>query len=445
MQKQPSTPLIWRWHLYAGLIISPFLIILSITGAIYLFKFDIEEYIYKDYYQVEPAETRLPPSDLVNTALNTVGGGEVTRYRPGENENRSVEVGVMDNNGASLTVFLNPYTRTVLGVINDDTRPMELLADAHSELMAGTLGDRLVELVASWTIIMILSGLYLWFPKSREKLKGVFTFRFNKGNRVRWRDLHAVSGFWLSGGILFFILSGMLWTGFWGNGVQQLTTASGYGYPPSIWTGPEPESDTVTKEIADVSWAAEQLPVAESDMVSGLEQASINDIADVAEATGIHPSYDIFYPGSDTGVFTLSTFPQRAQDEATIHIDQYAGNVLTDYRYDNYGPLGKFMALAITIHKGLQFGIWNQIFGVIICIGLIGMVITGFWMWIKRRPKDHMGAPKSKSILHFKVPLIILIGLGIIFPLVGLSLIFIFLLDRLVIRRVPKLNKFIYG
>ncbi|MFD2830929.1 PepSY-associated TM helix domain-containing protein [Corticicoccus populi] len=444
MKKKSIHPLIWRWHLYAGLIISPFLIILAVTGAIYLFKHDIEAYIYKDYYQVEEGGERLNPSDLVNTAVNTAGGGDVTRYRPGEDPSRSVEVGLIDNNGDALTIFINPYTREVLGTINDNTRPMDIIERVHGELSAGTIGDRIVELIACWTIIMILSGLYLWFPKTKEKIKGVFTFRLNKGNRVRWRDLHAVSGFWFSLSLLFFLLSGLLWTGFWGNGVQQLVTASGSGYPPSIWVGDAPESDIVTEDVADVSWAAEQLPVADSEMISGYRQASINDIAETAESTGIHPSYDIFYPAGETGVFTLSTFPDRAQDEATVHIDQYSNSVIADYRYDHYGPIGKFFALGITIHKGLQFGLINQLFGLVICIGLIGMVATGFWMWWKRKPKGRMGAPKSESIVRHKGILFTLIVLGLIFPLVGVSLIIIWLINIFIIRKNETLRNFFY-
>lgn len=438
--KKQLQPLIWRWHLFAGLILAPFLIIIAVTGAIYLFRVDIEEYIYKDYYNIEAESEQLPPSELAFTAVNNIGGGDVIRYRPGEDDTRSTEVGITNDSGDSITVFMNPYNREVLGVINDSTRPMEILAALHSELMAGTFGDRIVELVACWTIIMLISGFFLWFPKTKEKIKGVFTIRLNKSKRITRRDLHAVPAFWISGGLLFFLLSGMLWTGFWGNGVQQLVTASGSGYPPSIWAGSAPNSETVAEDIADVSWAAEQMPVADSDSSSGFTQISIDDVVATAERTNIHSSYDIFYPSSSEGVFTLSVFPPQAQDEATIHIDQYTGSVVADYRYDNYGPLGKVMALAITIHKGLEFGLLNQLFGVLICIGLIGMVITGVYMWWKRKPEGYSGAPKAKSITEFKGVFITLIILGIIFPLVGVSLIILFLTERFIIRKNDKLR-----
>ena len=79
-----------------------------------------------------------------------------------------------------------------------------------------------------------------------------------------------------------------------------------------------------------------------------------------------------------------SLFLPRAQDEATIHLDQYTGAVLADYRYDNYGFMGKLIALGITLHKGTQFGFINQLMGLIICIGIAGIAISGSLLWWKK-------------------------------------------------------------
>ncbi|CAD2071257.1 PepSY-associated TM helix domain-containing protein [Jeotgalicoccus meleagridis] len=441
--KKKAYPIVWRWHLFAGIIIAPFLIFLAVTGALYLFKADIEEYIYKDYYYVEDGGDKLPASDLAFTAEGYAGGGDVVRYRPGEDANRSVEVGISQEDGTSLTVFINPYNRQVLGMIDDDKRPMAILELLHGELKMGTFGDRIVELVACWTIIMIISGLFLWYPRAKEKIKGVFTLRLKKPGRLRRRDLHAVPAFWLSGGLLFFLFSGLLWTGFWGNGVQSLVTASGAGYPPSIWVGPAPESDTLTEDIADVSWVAEKLPVQNSDADSGFKQVSIDDVLETINTLDVDPNYDVFYPSSKEGVFTLSVFPDQASNEATIHIDQYTADVIADYRYDNYGILGKVMATMITIHKGHEFGLLNQALGLLICLGLIFMVITGFYLWWKRKPQNNSGAPKAVSILEYKRILIVLIILGLIFPLVGISLLVVFLLDRFILRRFETLRKWL--
>ncbi|TVT26957.1 PepSY domain-containing protein [Salinicoccus cyprini] len=432
----------WRWHFYAGIIITPILLLLAITGSVYLFKYDIEAALYKDYYQVEATGERLAPEEQVNIAQNEIEGS-VTRYRPGEDPERSAEVAIATEDGTSYTVFVDPYEGTVLGILNDDRRIMDIIEKVHGELMAGTVGDRIVELAACWTIIMIITGLYLWFPRKAKDISGILLPRLKQGRKIMIRDLHAVTGFWWSGGLLLFLLTGMLWTGLWGNSVQNITTMSGAGYPPSIWIGPAPESGVKTEEIADVSWAAEDLPAPRSENLSGRLPVSINDIVASAEEMGVHPTYDIFYPSGETGVFTLSTFPNQAQDEATVHIDQYSGVTLADYRFQDYGFIGKVMALGITTHKGLQFGLINQLFGLVICLGLISMIITGFWMWLKRKPQGNTGAPASDRLIHHKVPFIILIVLAIFFPLVGISLIAVFLFDLLIVQRVPMLRKWL--
>ncbi|MFC3419226.1 PepSY-associated TM helix domain-containing protein [Salinicoccus hispanicus] len=433
---------IWRWHFYAGIIITPILLILAFTGAVYLFKYDIEAALYKDYYQVEAVGDPLTPEEQVDIAQNEIDGS-VTRYRPGEGPERSAEVAITTEDGTSYTVFVDPYDGTALGVLNDDRRVMDIIEKVHGELMAGTVGDRLVELVACWTIIMIITGIYLWFPRKAKDFRGILIPRLKQGTKILIRDLHAVTGFWWSGGLIFFLLTGLLWTGFWGNGVQNITTMSGAGYPPSIWIGPAPESDVKTEEVADVSWAAENLPAPTSEILSGRLPVSINDVVNRAQEIEVHPTYDVFYPASEEGVFTLSTFPDQAQDEATVHIDQYSGITLADYRFVDYGILGKIMALGITIHKGLQFGLINQLFGLAICLGLIAMIITGFWMWLRRKPKDSTGAPASDRLINHKVPFFILIVLSLIFPLVGLSLIAVFLIDLLILQRIPKVRKWL--
>ncbi|WP_265182115.1 PepSY domain-containing protein [Geomicrobium sp. JCM 19055] len=160
--------LIWRWHLYAGLILVPFLLILAITGGIYLFKWDIEKALYADYYEVQQEGASLTTEDQVSIVEDATGD-EVVRYRPGEHRERSAEVGIVDENGESITIYINPYNGEILGSLVDSNRVMDRLAELHSELMAGTIGDRIVELVACWTIIMIVSGLYLWLPRKKRQ------------------------------------------------------------------------------------------------------------------------------------------------------------------------------------------------------------------------------------------------------------------------------------
>lgn len=434
---------VWRWHFYAGIIFAPFLIILAITGSIYLFKPQIEQVLYQDYYEVTPQGERITAAELIEEVKRLYPDAVVTTYRPGENAERSSEVGIISNN-ESLTVFMNPYTGKSLGELNNEDRIMDKIEEFHGELMAGMIGDRIVELAACWAIVLIVTGLFLWLPRKRKDLSGVLYPRLNKGKKIFRRDLHAVPAFWITAGMLFLIMTGLPWSGLWGNQFQTIVTNSGAGYPPSVWIGDAPESIVKTKDIADVPWAAENLEVPKSD-IQGFVPISIDDVVDIADQEGMHPSYTVIFPSEKEGVFTLSAFPPRAQDEATIHIDQYSGAVLADYRYDNYGLIGKIVAWGITLHKGTQFGFINQIISLLICLGIILVAVSGFYLWWKRKPKKGLGAPKAISAKKMKLFLIMMIILGIVFPLVGLSLLVVFAIDWLIIKRIPKVRSFLNG
>lgn len=432
---------IWRWHFYAGIIFAPILVLLAVTGSVYLFKAEIENVLYADYYQVEPQGEQVSVSAQLEEVQALHPGAIVTKYRPGEDEARSNEVTV-SSNGESLTVFMDPYTGKSVGELKDDDRIMDKIEEIHGELMAGTLGDRIVELAACWTIVLMATGFFLWFPKKRKGLGGVLFPRFGKGSKILRRDLHAVPAFWLTGGLLFLVMTGLPWSGFWGNNFQAIITNSGEGYPPSVWIGDAPSSDIETQEIAEVPWAAETLDVPLSS-VQGLIPMPIDKVVEIADQQGIYPGYSIFIPQEQDGVYTLSVFPPKAQDEATMHIDQYSGAVLADYRYDNYGIIGKIVAWGITLHKGSQFGLVNQLISLIICLGVIFTVFTGIYLWWKRKPKKGSGAPKAPAIFKTKPFLALMIVLGILFPLVGLSILIVWLVDWAIIQRVPAVKRWL--
>ncbi|MFC0560874.1 PepSY-associated TM helix domain-containing protein [Halalkalibacter alkalisediminis] len=215
MNKNQSKSLyvtMWRWHFFAGLFFAPFIILLTITGIIYLFTPQIEDRLYAKYYQIEAEGEKLAPSEQINSVLSRYENSTVTRYRPGESEVRSSEVHILLNN-ETITIFVNPYTGDIIGELANNHKFSSFIKDLHGEFMLGTFGDRLVELVACWTLVLILTGMYLWLPKNKCKIGGVFIPRLRSQKKIIIRDLHVVPGFWISGGLAFLILTGLLWTG----------------------------------------------------------------------------------------------------------------------------------------------------------------------------------------------------------------------------------------
>jgi uncharacterized iron-regulated membrane protein len=153
---------IWRWHLYAGLIVLPFLISLAVTGSFYLFKDEINAIVYARELTVASSDAQpLPPSEIVKRAQAAIPGTPF-RYAPPEAANRSAEVGIDSATQGRLSVFVNPHTGEVTGSFADSgssrTPLMQFLKKIHSLDYFGWLPNRIIEIVAGWTLILVITG-----------------------------------------------------------------------------------------------------------------------------------------------------------------------------------------------------------------------------------------------------------------------------------------------
>lgn len=83
---------VWRWHFYAGLVCAPFLVILAVTGAIYLFNDEINDLVYPNLRLVPASATEIPLSEIARAAAASVPGGTVTRIDTPTAAGRSVQV-----------------------------------------------------------------------------------------------------------------------------------------------------------------------------------------------------------------------------------------------------------------------------------------------------------------------------------------------------------------
>jgi len=70
--------MVWKWHFFAALYVLPFMALLSVTGALYLFDDSIEEVIYKGRLNVAVQDTRVPLEAQVAAVSQT---GDKLRIR----------------------------------------------------------------------------------------------------------------------------------------------------------------------------------------------------------------------------------------------------------------------------------------------------------------------------------------------------------------------------
>ena len=211
---------LWRWHFYAGVFAIPFVILLSLTGAIYLFKPYYEHWQERDYRGLQVTGEALAPNDQISAALAAVDGGKLLSYRLPQAADEAVLISVQAD--TVWRVFVNPYTGEVLTKFRSDEQLMNIVKTIHGELLLGNVGSILVELAACWAIVLIITGLYLWWPRNARGMAGVIYPRLRDGSRTFWRDIHAVTGIWISACALFLLVSGLPWALVWGSALKEV-------------------------------------------------------------------------------------------------------------------------------------------------------------------------------------------------------------------------------
>ena len=436
---------VWRWHFFAGLFFAPLLILLSITGLIYLYKPYVEPAMHKNLYYVNASEkAELSATKQLEAVKTAYPDASLTDYTNPKGKERATEIH-MSLHGVNYLVFVNPYTADVLGKLNSDKMLMQQIINLHGSIMAGdnTWGDWLIELSASWAVILLITGLYLYWPRNKQSWLSVLRIRWNSGSRTRWRDMHAFTAFWMTLVILMLVLTGLPWAGFFGkqlDRVVQWTHTQYYDWAP--WDG-SAQSNLKMKDVAKTAWAAEKLPVPES-VYTNKGMLSIESIIEVAKKENVNEGYTITFPWDKTGVYVISTWGWAAEsyiNYATLGVDQYSGDVLSAIRWDDYSPLVKTVETGIALHEGRYFGWPNMILNSLACIALVFITLSGIVMWWLRRPEKQFGVPAKFEGYRLSVGVILLtIILGVLMPLAGISIALVYVLDQLIrlIRRVLK-------
>ena len=439
----------WRWHFYAGLYVIPFLIMLAVTGLMMMF---ITQFAGRDGEKIAIAQgaAALPIRDLEAAALEAVPG-TVKEWIGPKAADLATVFRISTDEGQRL-VALNQYTGEVLGSWDRRAGWYDFADNIHSELLIGTTGDRLIEIAAGLALVLVFTGLYLWWPRGNAMAALVPDLKAR--GRALWKSLHAVTGFWMSALLVVFLISGLSWAGVWGDKIVQPWGS----FPAEKWEN-VPLSGTTHASMNhghtnDVPWALEQTPMPASGSDAGITgipadtAVNIDSLVTLGRVLGMEGRFRVAYPSGETGVWTINRDSMSGDGDdpfidRTIHIDRHSGKILADVKYEDYSWMGKAMAVGIPFHMGLM-GTWSFVLNVVFCLSVIFVCVSGVVMWVKRRPAGaaRLAAPPAPAEVPFMKGAV-LIGLftAMAFPLVGLTLLAVLAFDLLILANIPALKR----
>jgi uncharacterized iron-regulated membrane protein len=483
---------IWRLHFWVGLFAAPVLVVLACTGLVILYSQPLDTWLNRDLLVVTQGPATVALDEQVSVARQHVGSGYVLdAVTPAAAADRTTQIDFLRSDApaypageSNLTqVFVNPYTGQYLGqrselsglvgwanqlhrMFGNDGPKIQLPSLGHVIAPAAYpdatipvgVGNLWMELTAGWILVLLASGVFLWWPRAIHSAKPLLRIRWREGGRIRWRDLHALTGVVIALILICYILSGLTWSRYWGENwrafASTVTPSTAVDAPST--PAKMGDYDRLGRRIA---WAATDDPVYASDpgAAAGAARLGFAGIDQIAKDEHMVPGYSIIPPSDTTtdghtvyGSYTVvNHWPQKVSEQRTLYLNQFTGATITNATAAQDGALSRLTSFGIAMHMGNQLGWLTRISATVACLGVLTSVVTGFLMWWKRRPKGGTGLPgPTTETTRAATPRSAVIAitatavvLGVLYPSFGVSLLVVAALEAAITAwRVTRIS-----
>jgi uncharacterized iron-regulated membrane protein len=396
---------VWRWHFWAGLVCAPLLVVTALTGAVYVFKDELESAGRAQLAYVAPTGERKPFDELLAAARTAYPGESpayATLYAAAD---RAAVIQLQRKDGPrtiTRLVFVNPYTAQVLG---DEPLPgrdnfFDVVVRLHTHLYVGRPGHILVELVTSWTVVLTVTGIYLWWPRILTDVLGVWFPRFRSPAYTILRDLHSIPGVVLSVVIILLAITGLFFSSIWGSGYSAIVGQAG-AYPFELTEAPK--RPAVNGLGVPINSAVEEAKARwpEATLMLELAQKPTSPHA----VTARNPTGDMVF--------------------GFVAVDRATGEVVADRNARDVPFPAQVRLWVYPIHVGSIYGTPTKVLAVIGCLVLIFAAVSGVAMWLVRRPAESSGFPAASDARVPMPAVVTILVLAVLLPAVGLSLLLV--------------------
>jgi len=372
--------IIGQIHLWLGLITGLIVLIVSITGCLFVFQKEISDLIHQKTFFVEPpaAEATLPYSTLFKKAEQTLGKDRPinfsTTYKDPDHAWEFMTYKAGDPKALTYfgtidyyeSVFINPYTGAVTGKYDYKYDFFNVVKFIHWGLLLNdTYGQPIVGYSTLIFVLMLITGMIMWWPKKWSKTN------INKSFKIKWKagfkrvvyDLHNVSGFYVMLFTLILALTGMVFAMKW----FQTTV---YVIASRSITPPDFKQEKSQKSI-----------VTFNPMDKAFDTAKI--LLKTADRIAFSPA-----SGADGVIYVNGIIGKETYYHAdALQFDQYSGKLLHRKNYSEQNAGEKLIGMNYDIHVGAILGLPGKIIAFIASLVAASLPITGFMIWLNRKKK----------------------------------------------------------
>jgi uncharacterized iron-regulated membrane protein len=357
-------------HLWLGLLSGLVVFIVAITGAIWSFEAELSDLFY-DYRKVEvqnkPTISISKIKEVVSPHLKKINA--IYYY----GSNRSIEVREWNEIDGTLVnnfINLNPYTGEILKIRIDEPTFFDLVLDLHINLLLGKIGHQIVSYATLVFLVILITGIYLWWPKKRKGIKQRMTFDWKSSTKWRRKnfDLHSILGFYASWIIIFVAITGLAWSFKWVDKTIYAVATLGEDYKDYT-------------EISSQSYINSQK---HKDIDDFVLNTTLNDYK-----TPI-ASWNYYFAQKPEETISIYVNPDSNTyyKSVSYYFDQRTAKMLFKETPDNKNKGQYVRDMYYDIHIGKILGLPGQLLVFFASLLVASLPVTGFLIWYGRRKKS---------------------------------------------------------
>jgi uncharacterized iron-regulated membrane protein len=385
----PLRKLAGQLHLWLGLSSGIVIFILGITGCIYTFIDEIRPLVYHDRIFIPEAAAHskmMPLQELQLKARRALKKdvplldievftdrkhSMVFRYR-NRNDAANFYPAYFINYDK---VYLNPYTGAILSIENTKWEFFNIIIMLHCSLLLGYLGKQIIIWSTIIFLIMLVSGIILWWPKNKAAAAKRFSFKWNA--ETSWKrknyDLHQIPAFYILIISFFVALSGL----------SMILPKLDQGITYLINGG----HDSSTAAMIHTSHMGGSKTQVEA------KAGILNKVA--AHALVMNPDadrYRIFSPKNDADPLIIKNYKAAHTHYAYLqdNYNQANANHMSTIHYSDLSAGEKVHELTYDIHVGAIFGLPGKILVFLASLITASLPLSGFLIWRGRRRKNNI-------------------------------------------------------
>ena len=357
----------FKIHLYLGLSAGLVLFIIGLSGSILSFQTEILNVVNKNSYVVEVANIqKLSMEELLTSFKKQFPKSKINGITFSKAQNSSVIINVAGEEGRAarkgINYYINPYTAELLPMIKGQDF-FKFIENIHRRLAMGKIGQQIVGASTLMLLILMFSGVYIYWKKLKQSFVKSMTFSFKSKKRPFLASLHSSIGMWVIPIYLVSSITGLYWSYDWFN--KGLYNIAGVEKPVRMKRGMNKNKDKQETSFKEI----QQIINPFQHNVVEYENANLR----FNSRKGI---YTITYLDSDS-------IHDRARN--SIKIDTKNERVLDQKIFSDQPLKEKLLKSNYALHTGDYFGIIGKIVMFIGACCMVLFFVTGVLMYMKRK------------------------------------------------------------